>query len=402
MSYFPYPPPLDTTVGLGVYSTRYEGRGGNIRSERSDFVVHEVLSAGALRSIGEEGKYAVYELVKEGMDTGHCVADIYNRTRIRVKALGLKDSVAQTTQFVCATAAGPGIKRLDGSRYSLRHIGYVKRPLTGKSMVGNRFDIVIRGGEGLEGISLDDFMLNYYGYQRFGSWRPISHLAGRAIIRNDMDEVMRLMLSEPSKMDMDETNEIRRMLVDPSRYSECLKIMPRHMDLERALVKSLIDNGDPNEAFREIPLYLRRLFVNAYQSYIFNHTLTTAFMMEYDMSSPQEGDVCFDNKDRLGKYGASDGQRLAIPMVGYSYYKKTRFHDIISDILGAEDISPGDFYLKSRQELSSEGGFRQAAITCTNANISDNRIQFTLSRGSFATIVLREIIKPKDPLIAGF
>lgn len=398
----PYPPSLDTMVGLGAYSTTYEGRGGNIRSEPGDFIVHEVLSSSAVRSVRDEGKYAVYELSKEGIDTGHCISDVYDRARIRVKAMGLKDAAARTTQFVCATAAGPGIRQLDGQRYSLRRLGYVERPLTGKAMVGNRFDIVVRSGNGLDGVSLDGTMLNYYGYQRFGSWRPITHLVGRAIVRNDMDEVIRLMLSEPSQLDLDESNEIRRMLADPSKYSECLKIMPHYMDLERALVKSLVNSGDPNEAFREIPLYLRRLFVNAYQSYIFNHTLTTAFLMEYDVSSPQEGDVCFDHKDRLGRYGTSEGQRLAIPMVGYSYYKKTRFHGIISDILDAEGVSPGDFYFKSRQEISSEGGFRQAAITYTNVDVSADRIHFTLSRGSFATIILREIIKPEDPLAAGF
>jgi len=29
-------------------------------------------------------------------------------------------------------------------------------------------------------------------------------------------------------------------------------------------------------------------------------------------------------------------------------------------------------------------------------------VNFTLSRGSYATILLREIMKPEDPFIAGF
>ena len=32
----------------------------------------------------------------------------------------------------------------------------------------------------------------------------------------------------------------------------------------------------------------------------------------------------------------------------------------------------------------------------------NNVISFSLSRGSFATIILREIIKPENPLISGF
>ncbi len=54
------------------------------------------------------------------------------------------------------------------------------------------------------------------------------------------------------------------------------------------------------------------------------------------------------------------------------------------------------------QEISSEGGFRQAAIQCTDHFSKDTTVEFTLSRGSFATIVLREIMKPEDPLGSGF
>jgi len=48
------------------------------------------------------------------------------------------------------------------------------------------------------------------------------------------------------------------------------------------------------------------------------------------------------------------------------------------------------------------GGFRQAAIHCSNYSSYDATVEFSLSRGSFATILLREIMKPRDPIIAGF
>ena len=54
------------------------------------------------------------------------------------------------------------------------------------------------------------------------------------------------------------------------------------------------------------------------------------------------------------------------------------------------------------QEVSSEGGFRQAAIHCYDYSSCDDVVEFSLSRGSFATILLREIMKPQDPMIAGF
>jgi len=118
--------------------------------------------------------------------------------------------------------------------------------------------------------------------------------------------------------------------------------------------------------------------------------------------SPQKDDVCFDKNGILGKFSDNLDQRLTIPLVGYGYYKKTRFHNYISKILKAEDVQPKDFFLKEMQESSNEGGFRNSSIKCQEFSISGNIVEFTLSRGSYATMVMREIMKPSDPIIAGF
>ena len=54
------------------------------------------------------------------------------------------------------------------------------------------------------------------------------------------------------------------------------------------------------------------------------------------------------------------------------------------------------------QEISSEGGFRNSSIKCEDYMVEDDTVSFSLSRGSFATIILREIIKPENQLAAGF
>ncbi|MGN6560667.1 MAG: tRNA pseudouridine(13) synthase TruD, partial [Candidatus Nitrosocosmicus sp.] len=58
------------------------------------------------------------------------------------------------------------------------------------------------------------------------------------------------------------------------------------------------------------------------------------------------------------------------------------------------------------QELSEAGGFRQAAFISKDFKytIDENStlIEFTAPKGSYATTLLREIIKPDDPISAGF
>jgi len=174
------------------------------------------------------------------------------------------------------------------------------------------------------------------------------------------------------------------------------------MDLERILVSEMINHNDPLKAMRALPITIRRFFVQAYQSYLFNKTLSMAYENGEDLFSPQEGDVCYDKNGMLGKFVKGLSQNLSVPMVGYAYYKKTRFHYYISKILESEEITPKDFYLKEIQELSNEGGYRNCSIICTDHSINDGTVSFSLSRGSFATIVLREIIKPADPIISRF
>ena len=95
-------------------------------------------------------------------------------------------------------------------------------------------------------------------------------------------------------------------------------------------------------------------------------------------------------------------QKLAIPLIGHSYYKKSRFDYYIKKILEEESIFPKDFFIKDFQELSLDGGFRNTSINIQDFSISKNIIKFQLPRGSYATIVIREILKPENPLNCGF
>ncbi len=195
---------------------------------------------------------------------------------------------------------------------------------------------------------------------------------------------------------------MRKKLADESNYKKLLSEVPPQMDLERIAISEMIEHNDPLKAIKALPLSIRRFFVQAYQSFLFNKIVSLAFENGEDLFNPQEGDVCFDKNAILGKYIKGLEQNLSIPLVGYFYYKKTRFDYYTSKILDDEEINPKDFYLKEIQELSNEGGYRNSSITCSDHSINDNMISFSLSRGSFATIVLREIIKPEDPIRSGF
>lgn len=316
-------PSLDSQIGIGVYSTNFTGIGGKIRLCFDDFQVSEIISEKSQNSITDKEGYAVYRLKKQKIDTNHALSGIFKKTGIRLKSLGLKDASAITEQFVCSGNKGKPIKNFSTDNCSLELIGFVKKPLSKKDMIGNHFKIKISESGDVASFNEHDKILNFYGYQRFGSKRPVTHLIGKSILQRDFQKAVDFILSFTSTFDSKENTEIRKKLSDSANYEQYLDQVPLQMDIERIVLKEMIQHGDALRAIRSIPLSLRRFYISAYQSFIFNQSLSLAFCDGENLFEAQTGDVCFDFNGIIGKYLKGLDQQLALPFVGYSYYKKT-------------------------------------------------------------------------------
>jgi len=268
-------PKIDQDIGMSVYSTSFLGIGGSIRNKPEDFLVSEVLSEQSLSKINQNEGYAVYKLKKQGIDTNHSIQQISNKTRLKLKSLGLKDAKAITEQFVCAVNKSKSIEEFSSNKFSIKRIGYVQKPLSKKDMIGNRFEITITGNtEQVCDFNEFDKILNFFGYQRFGSQRPVSHLIGKALIHRDFDYAVSLLLSFTSTYDKPENTQLREKLSDKSNYAKMIDEIPPQMDLERTVLTEMIQHDDAKLAFKALPLSMRRFFVQAYQSFLFNLTLS--------------------------------------------------------------------------------------------------------------------------------
>ena len=396
-------PQIDNEIGISVYTTKSSSVQGKIKQNENDFLVKEVLSEKAIDSFDNLDGHAVYLLKKSGIDTNHALIDIEKRYGLVLKALGLKDAHAQTEQYVYTYKKLDSLAEIEGKKYSGKRIGFVKKPISKKDMLGNIFEIKVSDlNEPLPSFTDDEKILNFFGYQRFGSKRPITHLVGKSIIKGNYEEALDYLLNFSSKYDSEKNNQFRKLISERKSESEIIELLPYSMDIERNLLKQLSKDKDPKNAIRSIPLSLRRFYIQAYQSFLFNKTLSLAYEFEEELFLSTVDDVCFDKNSILGKFENDPNQRLAIPLIGHSYYKKSRFDYYIKKILADELLTPKDFFIKDFQEISVDGGFRNASINYLNLNINENLIKFQLSRGSYATIVLREILKPENPLDCGF
>jgi tRNA pseudouridine13 synthase len=71
--------------------------------------------------------------------------------------------------------------------------------------------------------------------------------------------------------------------------------------------------------------------------------------------------------------------------------------------MNIEGVTPREFYIKEMQELSAQGGFRQAPLWCKDFEFKGSlTVSFKLPKGSYATTLLRELMKPEDPIRVGF
>ena len=131
-----------------------------------------------------------------------------------------------------------------------------------------------------------------------------------------------------------------------------------------------------------------------------------------DLLQPAADDLCFEMEGpatfgRIIKYDPASKAKLvpAVRMPGYTFQPgRGRFEAITKAILREEGVIAKDFYVKEMQELSHQGGFRQAPLWCMEFSYRQDPlvVSFKLPKGSYATTLLREIIKPEDPIRSGF
>ena len=417
-------PAIDHAIGMEVYSTGVSGIDGKIKQAPEQFVVEEILdsSLDLATSSDSDHPYPLYLLKKDSIDSNHAVKEVETATGLKLKVVGLKDARAVTTQYASVNERKQNAEhRIVTQHCTLDLVGYTSKPIVKGRLIANRFTITINDFHGDVEQSIAELrpcidknlVANFYGYQRFGSARPVTHLVGREIVRRNFRQAVNLFLCYSNEYESKNHKEVREMCRDESNFEHVLNVMPTKMDLERILIEELMRSHDPVKAIRRLPITIRRLLVQAYQSYIFNRSLSIAIREGYDIASPKQNDICFSfEHDHISMRGmnrfnenANNLQLPTLPLAGYAFRDDNRFSSIVKKVMEEESVSVKDFYIKELQEVSVEGGFRQASILCREFSYSLNsslEVKFVLNKGNYATILLRELMKPSDPIEARF
>ncbi|TKX79714.1 tRNA pseudouridine(13) synthase TruD [Halorubrum sp. SD626R] len=491
--------PTERAVGMASYVSDADGIGGRLRESPEDFRVRELEAFDPEPLGADRGSYPelVVRVTLRDWDTNDFarrISDALGISRERVSWAGTKDKRAVTTQLFTLREIDPDdLPAIRGAE--IEPLGRAGRRLSFGDLAGNAFEIrvadavdeapervaeVVRdlrafaGGEddspGGEGdppsgdhppTEATVGVPNYFGQQRFGSRRPVTHVVGLAIARNDPREAVRLYAGNPAETEPDDTRAARDRVdaafgVDPDLaggetvladvddaersaadgtgdgdWGACLGAIPGKLRFERSMVHRLADRGvDPDappdhedwwHALEAVPSNLQRLFVNAAQSFLFNRIASERLRRGIPFDRPVAGDVvCFADGDAPDELYAPDADRLqrvdddrvdtvtrhcergrafvTAPLVG----TETEIGDgepgeIEREVLADAGIEPGDFALPGDFDSA---GTRRAILLRTDLDATvayDPRFAFALPSGSYATVLLREFLK-RGPL----
>jgi len=453
---------LEKSIGIEVYSTSSLGIGGTIRQRPSDFIVQEVLADSSKAEVSQSAehqvlgsslninRYLLCVLVKRNWDTFSAVKAVADQIGVRMNRIqigGIKDAKAVTAQHITiedATIADA--QKVNIKDIEIRPIGYVRNKLSPYFLLGNQFQIIIktishpkatikkRVEETIKELEAKGGIPNFFGHQRFGTARPITHLVGKAIVKGDFRRAAMLFLAKSSLHEHQQSRIARQELHNTQDFKHASKNFPKQLRYERLMLAHLAQKPDDFiGAFRRLPNKLLELFPQAYQSYLFNKFLSKRIQNGISLGKAEVGDHVV-NVERTGlpmpkMHRTADAQkladiniavkagkmRIAIPLIGFKQqFSQGKQGEIEKQIMEEEGLNPQNFRISEMPTISPRGELRtiltplndfslvKISKDSTNSSKSNADVSFMLYRGSYATIFIREIVKPCNPIKSGF
>lgn len=306
-----------------------------IKQLPEDFIVKELIDL----NFNPQGKYSYFKLIKKNFSTLKAIQILQNRWHVnKIGFAGLKDKQAVTEQFCSVQGVSKDKLSLDlqenNSFVKTEFIGAGIQPISLGAHNANFFEITVRNlSENFQlptSIFKPDF-INFFGEQRFSKNNAE---IGELLIKRDFKSALNLILEN-----------------HPHYKTE---------------LEPYINSNNFISALRKIPKKLLLLYLNAFQSKIWNILAKT----------------------HANKY-------KSLPLIGFG---------IQHELLNSFPYKPRDFLFKEFPELSLEGSERQTIVSAENLKISELKdddinsgmkkitLSFILPKGSYATEFIKQIL----------
>ncbi|MFW9971836.1 MAG: tRNA pseudouridine(13) synthase TruD, partial [Candidatus Odinarchaeota archaeon] len=443
---------VEKFVGIEAFSTgKIEGIKGEYKSNFKDFIVKEIDNTGKTLNIKEDytitnfseelnDRYTTFNLIKINRDTFEAIRKISKVLKVPYRFFsysGLKDKNSISVQKI--SIKGNYIEQLRKLKINdifIRSIQPTRKSIKLGSHMGNNFTIVIRNilpnknfKKNIEKIIkyLEKFGFpNYFGLQRFGNYRPNSHIVGRSLLEGDFKRVFDEFVSTTYSTESFDAKRVRTELRRTMNLEKAYEEFPKNLNYERKMISYLINNPEDYEGcIKTLPKDLIKLLISSFQSFLFNKMLSKRVAKGYSLFKPIKGDVISILDDFYGNvtlvkylYGNSydaylnkalNLNRAAIiaPIIGSDtdLNEFPLMKSLFEEIIEQKKLNRNIFQNVPLSDTEYKGSVR--ALTAKpsqlkftkfmNDELNPGRwkfkLEFSLQKGTYATMLIRELIK---------
>lgn len=419
----------EADIGIRRYLCDTDGTGGHLKTEPEDFIVREISDPPREKA---DGEYAIATVTSRNWETNRLVRMLsrgIGMSRARIGFAGTKDKRAVTTQLMSFRCPSEDLAKVSLKDVEISGVYRGSRAIQLGDLIGNSFEIAVRDctadparireivEEDMRIIAAEKGFPNYFGVQRFGVVRPVTHLVGERIVRGDIEGAVRTYICYTTPEEEADVREIRTSLEGTDDWAHAREIMPEKMSFEKVMAQVLAEGGDWKDAISALPSNLQMMLVHAYQSYLFNEMLSERMARGLPLNAPVEGDIVIplaaDGTPQHEAPVLADSRNIDLVSrqvkLGRAFVTAALYGsetilaegeqgEIERSIAEREGLKPEDFVVPGLSKCSSKGGRREllCPVKDLRADFRDDgsySVSFSLPKGNYATCLMREFMK---------
>jgi tRNA pseudouridine13 synthase len=377
-----------------------------------DFIVEEI--PGFELSSGKD-EHTVFMLEKQGVDTFDAIRRIAQRLRISLFEIGyagLKDKHALARQYV-SIPTKYNVQGLKMDSVVLTLVGYSRKKIKIGDLAGNRFTIVVRDVKESELADISQRaetivtsgVPNYFDSQRFGS--VIDRIfIGKEVVLKNYEKAVKQYLTAYQKTETKKIKDEKRKIL--SQWNDLVGVRVYNKAFA-IVIKEYIKTKDWRAAYRKIPAHLREMYVNAYQSFLWNECVKEI------LKNSVEKKKLYPVEYVIGAFLfyaiLSEDEMKKIPGTFQTISESVTLSDveqrIVDRVLIKAGLTLADFAIESETGNFFKTRARQVLLTPDDFMISEPKkdelnskgntmrykiqVSFSLPKGCYATIVTKRL-----------
>lgn len=386
------------------------GTGGVYKEAPQDFQVEEI----PLYPCSGEGEHLYLWMEKSGISTREMLQQLTHGLRIKEQEIGyagLKDTRALTRQMVSIPFKKiDQINNLNLKNCKIVNIERHTNKLRLGHLAGNRFTIKLKHTHPEATARTEEIFAqlqqrgvpNLFGEQRYGVLGNSAKL-GQLLVQRQYEDFCRIFIGDPGLIrnpDWKKSAEYYQQ----GNIQGTLDHLPKQMHDERRLLSALSRKNSYQQAVLNLPRNLLRLFLSAAQSLFFDRLLTQRItqldqLLDGDIAIKHVNGACFRVESAADEQARADSFEISpsAPLFGTKVMLSTGQPGMNETTLLINAGLTLDSW-QLGQGLTMPGERRALRVALTDAKIMTAEeealtLSFALPKGSYATSVLREIIK---------